>query len=135
MPVTIAFETSHLVFPTLIGVVLVLLGATIAWRRRAALVGSGARIRAAGAGMDRARLAGVIGLTTVYFLAMVPVGDVWPNTGMGFLICSIPYVFLTGLLFLHDRSPRRLLPVAAMAAVAPATVWWLFVDLFYLTLP
>jgi hypothetical protein len=66
---------------------------------------------------------------------MVPVGSIWPNTGLGFLICSIPYVFLTGALFLHHRGLRDLIPVAVTAIVAPTLVWWLFTDLFFLTLP
>jgi Ca2+/Na+ antiporter len=133
--VTVNFATSHLIFPTLIAGILALLGLAILITRRHAIAGSGAYWRGILSGMDRVRFPGAVALTVLYFLLMVPVGEHWPNTGLGFLICSVPYVFLTGALFLHRRGPRDLIPVAITAAVAPTLVWWLFTDLFFLTLP
>lgn len=133
--VTVDFETSHLVFPTLIAVILALLGAVILVSKWREIATAGRYWRAIFAHMDKVRFFGTIGLTIVYFSLMVPVGDVWPNTGLGFLICSIPFVLLTGLLFMHDRSARAALPVAVVAVVTPTLVWWLFTDLFFLTLP
>jgi Tripartite tricarboxylate transporter TctB family len=133
--VTVNFETSHLIFPTLVAVILTILGVAILITNRRQIAGAGTYWSDVLSSMDRIRFFGTIVLTVVYFSLMVPVGDIWPNTGLGFLICSIPYVFLTGVLFLHHRSPRDLLPVAVMAVVAPTLVWWLFTDLFFLTLP
>ncbi|SFQ11281.1 tripartite tricarboxylate transporter TctB family protein [Tranquillimonas alkanivorans] len=133
--VTIDFETSHLVFPTIIGIMLALLGLAILITRRHEIAHAGAHWRGVFDRMDKVRFLGTIGLTVLYFSLMVPVGNVWPNTGLGFLICSIPYVLLTGLLFMHDRRPRKTIPVVVTALVAPTLVWWLFTDLFFLTLP
>ncbi|QDY70800.1 tripartite tricarboxylate transporter TctB family protein [Qingshengfaniella alkalisoli] len=133
--VTIDFETSHLIFPTLIAIVLGLLGLAIVIRRRHEIAGAGTFWRDTFARMDKLRFFGALGLTLIYFSAMVPVGSIWPNTGLGFLICSIPYVLLTGLLFMHDRPFRDVLPLVIVALVAPTLVWWLFTDLFFLTLP
>lgn len=133
--VSIDFGTSHLVFPILIGTVLALLGLAILITRRRATMAAGPYWVGVMARTDKARFFGTIALTIVYFIAMVPVGNVWPNTGLGFLICSVPYVFLTGLLFLHTRGWRDIWPVAVMAAVAPTLTWWLFTELFFLTLP
>ncbi|MCA8880039.1 MAG: tripartite tricarboxylate transporter TctB family protein [Rhodobacteraceae bacterium] len=133
--VTVNFATSHLIFPTLIAGILALLGLAILITKRHAIAGSGAYWQGILSAMDRVRFLGAVALTVLYFLLMVPVGDHWPNTGLGFLICSIPYVFLTGALFLHRRGARDLIPVALTAAVAPTLVWWLFTDLFFLTLP
>ena len=133
--VTVDFDRSHLIFPTLIAVVLALFGVAILLRRRREIAGAGAYWGDIGARMDKARFLGTVVLTVVYFSLMVPVGNVWPNTGLGFLLCSIPYVGLTGALFLHRRGPRDLLPVALTALIAPTLVWWLFTDLFFLTLP
>ncbi|MGB0905738.1 MAG: tripartite tricarboxylate transporter TctB family protein, partial [Mangrovicoccus sp.] len=102
--VTINFDTSHLIFPILIACVLGVLGLAIVIRDRAELAQAGSHWRRIWTEMDRFRFLGVLVLTVVYFLAMVPVGNVWPNTGLGFLICSVPFVFLTGCLFSHDRS-------------------------------
>lgn len=133
--VTIDFETSHLVFPTIIGIVLAILGVAILVTHRHEMAGAGVYWRRTFGRMDKVRFLGTIALTILYFSMMVPVGNVWPNTGLGFLICSIPFVLLTGLLFLHERGMRQVLPVLVTAVVAPTLVWWLFTDLFFLTLP
>ncbi len=133
--VTINFETSHLIFPTLIGVVLGLLGLAILIRDHKAILASGSYWGKIIGSMDKLRFFGTLVLTVIYFSVMVPLGDVWPNTGMGFLLSSIPYVALTGILFMHDRSLRRMIPVLIVAVAAPTIVWWLFTNLFFLTLP
>ena len=133
--VSVDFETSHLIFPRLIGALLLVLGAAIVVARRRELAGAGAHWRAIWRDMDKPRFFGVIVLTLVYFVAMVPVGDFWPNTGMGFLLCSTPYVLLTGLLFMHERGLRQIVTMALIALLAPAFVWWLFSEVFFLTLP
>jgi len=133
--VEIDFATSHLIFPTLIGIVLLVLGAAILFTQRRDVLASGAMWREAFARMDKPRFFGALILTVLYFSLMVPVGDIWPNTGMGFLLCSIPFVALTGLLFMHDRTPLKAIPVIIIAVLGPLLVWWLFSDVFYLTLP
>lgn len=133
--VTVDFETSHLIFPSAVGAVLACLGLAILVTRWRAIAHSGAYWRGIVHRMDKPRFLGAIALTVLYFSLMVPIGNIWPNTGLGFLICSIPFVFLTGVLFMHDRRPRRMLPVGLTALIAPTLVWWLFTDLFFLTLP
>ncbi|MER5171331.1 tripartite tricarboxylate transporter TctB family protein [Thioclava sp. GXIMD2076] len=133
--VKINFETSHLIFPTLIGIILGLLGLAIVIRDHKAILASGTYWRRIACSMDKFRFLGTIVLTVIYFSTMVPVGNLWPNTGLGFLLCSIPYVALTGLLFMHDRSLRPMIPVLIVAVLAPTIVWWLFTNLFFLTLP
>lgn len=133
--VKIDFATSHLIFPTLVGAILALLGIAILITERRNILASGKMWRKTFATMDRLRFFGALGLTVLYFSLMVPVGDIWPNTGMGFLLCSAPFVFLAGVLFMHDRNPRQLVPIAIVAVVAPLLIWWLFNDVFFLTLP
>ncbi|WP_118134491.1 tripartite tricarboxylate transporter TctB family protein [Oceanicella sp. SM1341] len=133
--VTIDFETSHLVFPILIAIILGLLGLAIAIRDRARIAAAVPYWRRTLAAMDKPRFLGTIALTLVYFSAMVPVGDIWPNTGLGFLLCSIPYILATGLLFMHERRPRQVLPLVVVALAGPVFVWWLFTYPLFLTLP
>lgn len=133
--VSIDFDTSHLIFPRIIAVVLGLLGLAILIRDRRRIAGAGAYWRKTFAEMDRLRFIGALTLTLLYFSLMLPVGDFWPNTGMGFLLCSVPYVLLTGLLFMHERPLRAVLPLAIVALVAPTFVWWLFTYPFFMTLP
>ncbi|ESZ22173.1 MULTISPECIES: tripartite tricarboxylate transporter TctB family protein [unclassified Mesorhizobium] len=133
--VTIDFQTSHLVFPTLIGAILLALGAAILITRRQAIAGAGQYWSQTLAAMDKPRFFGTIALTVVYFLLMVPVGDFWPNTGMGFLVCSIPFVALSGLLYLQERTKSAVTVLAVVAVAAPLLVWWVFAHVFFLTLP
>lgn len=133
--VTIDFDKSHLVFPTIIACILCVLGLVILTSRFRLIAQCGARLSAGAAKMDKMRFIGTLMLTLIYFSVMVPVGDIWPNTGSGFLYCSIPYVLLTGLLFMHDRRPRNLVPLIIVAVFAPVVTWYLFTDLFFLTLP
>lgn len=133
--VTIDFETSHLLFPTIIGCVLGLLGLAIVIRDRARIAGAAGYWADIWQGMDKPRFLGAIALTLLYFSLMVPVGNIWPNTGRGFLYCSVPYVFVVGALFMHDRTLRGMLPLAIVAIVGPIFVWWLFTYPLFLTLP
>ncbi|WP_108262436.1 tripartite tricarboxylate transporter TctB family protein [Mangrovicoccus ximenensis] len=133
--VTIDFDSSHLIFPALTGCILGLLGLAILIRDRRAILASGAHWRRILGETDKMRFFGTLALTVLYFSAMVPVGDIWPNTGMGFLLCSIPLVALSGLLFMRDRTLRKTVPLMIVAVAAPLLVWWLFTDLFFLTLP
>ena len=133
--VTIDFSTSHLVFPAIIGAVLLVLGLAIVATRWRQLAGAGGYWSSVLAATDKPRFFGTIALTLVYFLLMVPVGDFWPNTGMGFLLCSIPYVALMGLLYLHEKTRALLLALGIVSLVAPLIVWWVFANVFFLTLP
>lgn len=133
--VNIDFETSHLIFPTIIGALLGVLGLAILVTHRRAILASGGYWADIVARMDKLRFFGMLALTLVYLTLMVPVGDIWPNTGMGFLVCSIPYVSLTGILFLHERGLREIWPVLVAGVVAPLIVWWMFTELFFLSLP
>lgn len=133
--VTIDFQTSHLLFPTIIACVLGLLGLAILVRDRRRIATSGAYWADILGKMDKLRFFGTIALTLIYFSLMVPVGDFWPNTGLGFLLCSIPFVFLSGLLFLRDRGVRSLLTVTVISLAVPTIVWWLFTEVFFLSLP
>ncbi|TNF17903.1 MAG: tripartite tricarboxylate transporter [Rhodobacteraceae bacterium] len=133
--VTIDFEQSHLLFPTLIGGILLTLGLAIVVTRRRRIATAGAYWRGILSRMDRLRLLGTLALTVLYFSLMVPVGDLWPNTGLGFLICSIPYVLATGLLYMHEWPAKQVAIMLAIAVIGPGLVWWLFAEIFFLTLP
>lgn len=135
LAVTINFDRSHLIFPWLIGCILLLLGVAILITRRRAILNSGGMWAETFARMDKPRFFGTIILTVIYFLLMVPIGDIWPNTGLGFLICSIPFVLLISILYMHDRAPRGMVPVLIVSVAAPTLVWWLFTYVFALTLP
>lgn len=133
--ITIDFERSHLVFPRIVAVVLGLLLLAIVIRDRRRIVASGAYWHDVLDGMDKTRFLGTLVLTLLYFSSMVPVGEIWPNTGRGFLFCSIPFVMAIGLLYMHERTLRAIIPLAIVALIGPIFVWWMFTYPFFLTLP
>ncbi|MGV2114377.1 tripartite tricarboxylate transporter TctB family protein [Agrobacterium salinitolerans] len=133
--VKVDFATSHLIFPTVIGAILALLAVAILFTEYRNILASGPMWRQTLAKMDKLRFFGTLVLTIVYFSLMVPVGDIWPNTGLGFLICSVPFILAIGLLYMHERRVRDIIPLAIVAIVAPVSIWWLFNDVFFLTLP
>ena len=133
--VSINFDTSHTVFPTIIAVILGILFVAILVTRgktMLAAVGNGPWWPV---GIDHMRFFGTIAGTVVYFLAMPAVGDLFPNTGLGFYLCSIPYLFGMSVLYLHERGRRQLLIAGLNAIIAPSLVWYILSELFNISLP
>ena len=102
--VTIDFKQSHLFFPyiihwmLLIMVVLILVFQAPAYLRK---VRAGRESLPFTRGpFDALRFTGTLVLTVIYFLAMPWVGEFFPNTGLGFLIVSIPYMASLSLPYL-----------------------------------
>ncbi|RCS22642.1 tripartite tricarboxylate transporter [Phyllobacterium salinisoli] len=133
--VSIDFASSHLVFPMLVSVLLGLLLVAILVTRWRTIWGAFTTGPYWPAGIDHRRFFGTIVLTVLYFLAMPQIGDFFPNEGYGFLIASIPFLFLISLLYLHQRTRRQIVIAAINAVLAPTVVWYLLSTAFSLTLP
>lgn len=137
--VSIVFEQSHLFFPRIIQWLLLiqlLLIAVFVGRPFLREVSAGTKSLPFTAGhFDRLRFFGTIVLTILYFVSMQYVGEFFPNTGLGFLIMSIPYMFLLSLLYLHHRDRRHLVVITINAVVAPVIAWYVLARLFAITLP
>jgi len=85
--------------------------------------------------MDKLRFFGTLVLTVVYFLLMQYVGQFFPNTGMGFLLVSMPFIFLLSLLYSHGLSRSKFVVIAVNAVVAPGIAWYLLAKIFNISLP
>jgi hypothetical protein len=137
--VSIAFEQSHLFFPKLITYILLglLVIILISKRRRIplALKQAGRAVLFAEHGFDRWRFFGTLVLIIAYFYFMAVVGDAFPNTGYGFLLTSIPFVFLLATLYVEDRSRKSLIIISVNSVVAPVLAWYVLSQLFRITLP
>jgi hypothetical protein len=134
LQVKIDFATSQNVFPHIMEVVLAILLVIVVatrWQRIVAAV-SGPPWPI---GIDQLRFFGTLVLTIVYFLAMPVVGDQFPNTGLGFYFVSIPYVLAIGLLYVHNWRRRTIIFVVLNAVIAPTFVWFVFSNLFNISLP
>lgn len=133
--VEVDFPTSHLIFPRLMIGLLVILGVAILITQRRPILGALGRRPFWPAGIDRLRFFGTLVLILAYFFALPAVGNIFPNTGLGFLFCSMPFVFALSLLFLHERTARAILGALISAVVAPLAVWFILSRIFGITLP
>ena len=137
--VTIDFEQSHLFFPRIITWTLVImLGIILIRERRSIMPGlrrAGQAVATGAGGFDRFRFFGTLMLTSVYFYLMYVVGGIFPNTGYGFLLMSIPFIFLLSLLYVDNRSRRNVMIITATAIIAPVLAWGILAQIFGITLP
>lgn len=137
--VAIDFDTSHLYFPNIMHWVLLVLGISIVVFYGRDIVqtvqGWVANHRENGTHVDAVRLFGTLGLVIAYFLLMEWVGQLFPNTGMGFLLVSIPFMLVLSLLYVHDLDRRKFLAILANSVISPVAAWYVLAQLFYITLP
>jgi len=139
LEVSIDFDQSHLFFPRLVIGLLVgmLLLLALVYRHRLVEI-----VRTRGAGLsffeenaDKFRLFSTLGLVVLYFIGMDYVGGLFPNTGLGFLLCSIVFIFLLSLVYVHEITRKVLITISCNALIAPLTAWIVLGKLFEITLP
>nr|WP_321526567.1 tripartite tricarboxylate transporter TctB family protein [uncultured Cohaesibacter sp.] len=137
--VSIDFSQSHLLFPHIIHWILLILAVLIA-------LTSGPKLlrqmrekkkddKQTGAPTDWVRLLGTLVLTIIYFSLMETVGDLFPNTGFGFLFTSIPFMFLLSVLFVHQPGRREFVTITLSSIISPAVAWYVLAQMFNITLP
>ncbi|WP_068108281.1 tripartite tricarboxylate transporter TctB family protein [Tropicimonas marinistellae] len=137
--IAIDFPQSHLFFPNIVHWVLLILALSIALVHGREIIhhvqGWAESYREHGLDYDRLRLFGTLGLVIAYFLLMNWVGQLFPNTGMGFLLVSMPFMALLSLLYVHDINRKKVLIILANAIIAPFMAWYVLAQLFFITLP
>lgn len=140
------FKTMHLVFPTIIGCILLILGIALIIQRYRLCKKEGKPFinlkdyHFFEPGYDKLKLFGSLVLFIGYIACLVP---------MGFLWASILFVFLFNVLFAESINfkvlfgkaegavvnVKSLLISAAVAVIASTFIWWLFGIVFNITLP
>jgi putative tricarboxylic transport membrane protein len=139
LKVHIDFKTSQTFFPTIVLwvlaflLLLVFIVHGIPYLRD--LRSGKRRLTLSLAHLDKLRFFGTLVLTVVYFLLMDYVGKFFPNTGLGFLFVSIPFIFVLSLLYTHGIDRRKLIAIALNAVVAPGVAWYVLAKLFNISLP
>jgi len=137
--VKINFAESHTFFPTIMAWVLLFLLVLIFLTKGIPMIrdlrSGKRRITLSLAHMDKFRFVGTLVLTVAYFLLMEYVGEFFPNMGLGFLIVSIPFIFLLSLLYVHDLDRRKFLAITLNALIAPTVAWYVLAHLFNISLP
>ena len=137
--VNIDFDQSHLFFPRIIMCLLLLLFAAIVVLYGRAFfqdIRAGRRrLRFFEEHYDKIRLFGTIVGVIVYFVLMDYVGTLFPNTGLGFLLVSIPFMMFLSFLYVHDLNRRKTVIILLNSTIAPVTAWYILGNLFNITLP
>lgn len=139
LEVSIDFSQSHLVFPRIIMGMLVamLLVITVVYRQRLLqiLANPAQELQFFDKHADKFRLFFTIGLVTIYIYAMDFVGAFFPNQGLGFLFCSIVFMFILSYNYAHQRTRKVLITIACNSIIAPLVAWYVLGQLFDITLP
>lgn len=137
--VSIDFDQSHLYFPRLILSLLVGMLVVIALVHRQRLLqilrNPRQELHFFEPNADKLRLFFTIGFVLVYLYAMDLVGGFFPNQGLGFLVCSIVFIFILATVYAHERSRRVMTIISCVAVIAPLLAWYVLGKLFAITLP
>lgn len=137
--VSIDFSTSHMFFPKLMFwfllFLLLLIFVFYGIPKIKRILRGEEKIRFSVQQMDKLRFFGTLVLTVIYFLLMQYVGQFFPNTGMGFLLVSMPFIFLLSLLYSHGLSRSKFVVIAINAIAAPGIAWYLLAKIFNISLP
>lgn len=135
--VSIDFDQSHLFFPRIIITLVAILAVVILvtnFRPVMRAIRSG-RYQFFVKNADFFRLLVTLALITAYFWLMDFIGMVLPNMGLGFLLSSIPFVFLMSMLYCHEKTRRNVIIISANALIAPTFVWVVLYHFFLVSMP
>lgn len=74
-------------------------------------------------------------LLCAYFFIMPYVGDISPNSGYGFLITTMPFIFLLSLIYIPELKKKELVIITINSLVSPISIWFLMGHVFGISLP
>ncbi|WP_417505181.1 tripartite tricarboxylate transporter TctB family protein [Marinomonas gallaica] len=135
--VSIDFDQSHLFFPRIIITLVAILAVVILvtnFRPVMRAIRSG-RYQFFVKNADFFRLLATLALIPAYFWLMDFIGMALPNMGLGFLLSSIPFVFLMSMLYCHEKTRRNVIIISANALIAPTFVWVVLYHFFLVSMP
>ena len=137
--VSIEFSKSHLFFPNIIlwilaglFVLIVILYGGSFFRD----IKSGKRkIHFFCENYDKFRLISTFILLPAYIYMMDVIGEYYPNSGLGFLLATIPFMLILSLIYVHNLDRKKALIIVINSALSPLFVWYTFGTLFNISLP
>lgn len=139
LEVSIDFDQSHLFFPKIIFALIVgmLLLIVVVNRHKVMAILRNPRqeLQFFDKNADKFLVFATVSLVALYLYMMDVVGGFFPNLGMGFLLCSIVFMFLFSLLYAPVKNRKALITIACNAVIAPLIVWYVLGNLFQITLP
>lgn len=142
LSISIDFEKSHLFFPRIIIGVIILLLVIIGVKELVKRIRAGnlkesiKGFRFFEENYDKLKLYGSIVSVACYFYFMDIIGRFFPNQGLGFLITSIPFMFIMSFLLVGKENFKiHRTSILISSVITPLFAWILFAKLFYITLP
>ena len=116
--------------PRIIGILIISLSALLLFNTARAILKTGksavAEPEARQSNVDKRAIILTFALFLYYFFALHP---------LGYILCSIIYVFLQMLVLSGKPSIKQLILFAGLSVGVPVLVYYIFVNLFYLFLP
>lgn len=134
----INFADSHLFFPKIIITITLVLFIAMVIKglpNRIRQIKSGNRPKFFEANYDKLKFYGTLILMGSYFKGMEIIGGFLPNTGYGFLISSIIFMFALSFLFVGKASKKQMIVLSLNSILTPALTWFLFGQMFGISLP
>lgn len=139
LAIKINFAESHTFFPTIVTWILLFLLLVIVLVHGIRLFrdlrqGRG-KISIWAENFDKMRFWGTILFTIIYFLLMDYVGSLFPNMGFGFLLMSMPFMFVLSLLYAHSFNRKKFIIITLNSIISPSIAWYVLGNLFNISLP
>lgn len=142
LSINIDFERSHLFFPRIIIGIIILLLVIIGLKELIIKIRAGNLKKSIQEfhffeeNYDKLKLYGSIISVACYFFFMDFIGQFFPNQGLGFLISSMPFMFVMSFLLVgKDNFKIYRTSILISSVITPLFAWVLFAKLFYITLP
>ncbi|SDX85854.1 Tripartite tricarboxylate transporter TctB family protein [Aidingimonas halophila] len=137
--ITIPFDQSHLFFPRIITWLLGGLFVLVLMKYARPIM---SKYRSGGMTelldleeFHKFKFFGTIVLVALYFIMMDVVGSWFPNMGFGFLFVSMPFIFLMGMMYVHEITKATVTKIVIVSLVSPLLAWFVLARLFDITLP
>lgn len=136
--IKIDFAQSHLFFPRIIIGILIGLAIIMAIKylpNKIREIKEGQSKKFFVENYDKFKLYSTIVLIALYFKGMEWIGSFFPNMGYGFLIVSIIFMLSISILFIGEKSKKKLLFAIINSLATPILAWYIFGILFHISLP
>ncbi len=138
LDVSVDFDTSHLYFPKIVITLMVILGIFIlATRHKEIAIGlvNLKKEATTKTGFKFWKLALTLTYLVSYFVLMQVLSDIFPNTGYGFLITTIPFIFLLSFIYTDEVTKKTVIIISVNSILSPLIAWYVLGNLFGITLP
>jgi len=136
LDVSINFDQSHWFFPRIIIFSLIILLIIIFYRERKIIANN---LKGFSIGniinRDNSKCYLFVAIIIFYIFTMEKLGELFPNSGYGFLISTIPLLFITSFILESDITKKKIVFISINSILSPLLAWFVLGKMFGITLP